>query len=112
MRSFIKKFFYAAKGLRYCFHSQSSCKVHLLATLFVLLLAYMLNISLLHLLILLLWIGAVWSAELMNTALELIIDKISPEWNETAGRAKDLAAASVLVLSIGAAISGLLKTNH
>lgn len=42
--------------------------------------------------------------ELLNTALEQIVDLVSPERNELAGRAKDLAAAGVLVTALGAAV--------
>jgi diacylglycerol kinase (ATP) len=33
--------------------------------------------------------------ELLNTALELMVDKVSPEWNEAAGRAKNMGSAAV-----------------
>lgn len=51
--------------------------------------------------------GLVWSAEAFNTALEAVIDKVSPEFHPLAKRAKDTAAASVLLAAIAAAIVGL-----
>jgi diacylglycerol kinase len=50
----------------------------------------------------------VLAAEAMNTALEYLVDLVSPEYNELAGKAKDAAAAAVLILAIAAAIIGLM----
>ncbi|TWT49978.1 Undecaprenol kinase [Thalassoglobus neptunius] len=53
-------------------------------------------------------IGGVLSAELINTAIESVVDLLQPEIDERARRAKDFAAGSVLVVSITAAVVGLL----
>ena len=44
----------------------------------------------------------------MNTAVEKAVDLASPEWHETAGQAKDAAAAAVLIISLGAAAVGTI----
>lgn len=51
-------------------------------------------------------ITAVWSAEAMNTAIENLMDFVSPELHPLARRTKDAAAGAVLVVAIGAAIVG------
>ena len=51
-------------------------------------------------------ISSVIGAEAMNTAVEKAVDLASPEWHETAGQAKDAAAAAVLIVSLGAAVVG------
>ena len=53
-------------------------------------------------------IGAVWSAELLNTAVEALTDLVSPEYHALAGKAKDVAAGAVLVVAAGALVVGLL----
>jgi diacylglycerol kinase len=53
-------------------------------------------------------IASVIGAEAMNTALEKVVDLASPEWHELAGQAKDAAAAAVLIVSLGAAVVGLI----
>jgi diacylglycerol kinase (ATP) len=53
-------------------------------------------------------IGLVWTSEGLNTAIEAVVDLVSPEYHELAGRAKDLAAGAVFCASIAAAIIGLL----
>ncbi|HEY8586592.1 MAG TPA: diacylglycerol kinase [Rhodanobacter sp.] len=47
----------------------------------------------------------VLSAELLNSALEAVVDKVSPEFNELAGRAKDMGSAAVFVLMVLVALS-------
>ena len=42
----------------------------------------------------------VLSAELLNSAVEAVVDKISPEFNELAGRAKDMGSAAVFLLLV------------
>jgi diacylglycerol kinase (ATP) len=52
--------------------------------------------------------AAVWSAEALNTALELLADATTQEMHPLIGQAKDVAAGAVLVTAIGAAVVGLL----
>ena len=52
--------------------------------------------------------GLVISGELFNTAIETVVDMVSPNINEKAKLAKDISAAGVLVLAISAFIIGLL----
>lgn len=53
-------------------------------------------------------IALVMAAEALNTAIEHVVDLASPEWHPLARDAKDVAAAAVLICSIGAAVVGLL----
>ena len=48
------------------------------------------------------------SFEMVNTAVEIIIDMISPEFNKDAGRVKDIAAGAVFVAIIAAVIVGVI----
>ena len=47
----------------------------------------------------------VLSAELLNSAIEAVVDKVSPEFHELAGRAKDMGSAAVFVLLVMVALS-------
>ena len=51
-------------------------------------------------------ITLVWTAEAVNTAIESVVDLVSPERHPVAGRAKDAAAGAVLAAAIGAALIG------
>jgi diacylglycerol kinase (ATP) len=53
-------------------------------------------------------IGLMWSAELLNTAIEIVVDQLSPHYHEQARAAKDVAAAGVLLAAIAAAGVGLI----
>lgn len=51
-------------------------------------------------------VGAVWCAELVNTAVEAVVDLVSPQYHPLAGRAKDVAAGAVLIMALAAAVVG------
>jgi diacylglycerol kinase len=53
-------------------------------------------------------VGAVWCAELVNTAVEAVVNLVSPEYHPLAGRAKDVAAGAVLLMALAALAVGLL----
>lgn len=108
----IRSYGYAAKGVRYTFKTQVNIWVHLTATVLVLLLAAYLDFSLEQYIILVLTIGLVLSAELFNTAIEVLIDLISPEYQEKAGLVKDVAAGAVLVAATAAAIIGIVLFTY
>ena len=58
--------------------------------------------------IIIITIVIVISAELFNTAIETVVDMVSPQKNPQAKLVKDIAAAAVLVLAIGAAVIGII----
>ena len=82
------------------FHVVAACVVIILSSFF--------KISPLEWCVLLLCIGSVISAELINTAIETNVDISAPEYNEKAGLAKDLAAAAVLLTCTISVIIGLI----
>ncbi len=53
-------------------------------------------------------IAGVLSAEAFNTGLEYLTDLVSPEYHLLAKKTKDVAAAGVLLMAIGAAIIGII----
>ena len=103
-----KSFLYAFKGLRIFITSQHNAWIHSIITVLVIIAGVWLKLSIAEWLFIIFAIGLVISAELFNTALEYIVDLISPEYNKKAGQIKDLIAAAVLICAITAAIIGLL----
>lgn len=81
---------------------------HFLAALAILVLVLFLEISALEFLLLVLSVSLVLCAELVNTAIELCVDLVSPDHHPLAKAAKDVAAGAVLTAAIGAAIMGYL----
>lgn len=58
--------------------------------------------------ILLLTIGSVIAAEVMNTAIEIVVDLVQPNFHPLAGMAKDVAAGAVLMTAIQAVAVGIV----
>ncbi len=100
-------FVYAFHGLRYTIATQHNMWIHLFAAVLVIISGFVLKVSLTEWLLLIFAIGLVLSAEIFNSAVELLTDMISPETNPKAGLVKDIAAGAVLVSAITAAVIGL-----
>jgi diacylglycerol kinase len=103
----IASFRFAFQGIRTLFYTQPNARIHLLASIIVIGLAWRVGCSPTEWAILVLTIGAVIVAEAFNTALEFLTDLASPEYHELAGKAKDVAAAAVLftaIVALGVAI--------
>ena len=103
-----RSFRYAFAGWWYVIRTQKNAWIHALASLAVIALALWLQIPLRDWAVLFLTIGMVWMAEFMNTALEAVVDLVSPQQNPLAKVGKDVGAAAVLIAAISAAIIGLL----
>jgi undecaprenol kinase len=104
----LRAFRVAFEGLYLFFKEGAHAKIHLLAAIAVIFLAWYLNLNTTELLICLLSIAMVISLEAINTALEYLVDLASPEIHPLAKKSKDVAAAAVLIASIFALIIGLL----
>ncbi|MAR07269.1 MAG: diacylglycerol kinase [Cyanobium sp. NAT70] len=98
-------FRYAAQGLTYAFVSQRNFRIHVITGLVVFGLGFWLQLDWIQLAVLVLTVAAVLVLELLNTAIEAVVDlAIGRRFHPLARIAKDCAAASVLV----AAMSSLL----
>lgn len=98
----------AIEGVLWAARTQRHMRYHFLAALAVLLVALFLRVTALDFVLLALAVTLVLLAELINTALEVVVDLISPQYHPLARRAKDVAAGAVLVASVGAAVIGYL----
>ncbi|HET9463420.1 MAG TPA: diacylglycerol kinase family protein [Thiobacillus sp.] len=104
----LKSFVYALQGLAYLVRMQPNARLHLLAALLVCAAGIYFGLGRAEWLWISLAIALVWSAEAFNTALELLADVLHPARHPGIGRAKDVAAAAVLIAALGAAVIGLL----
>lgn len=105
--SLLKSFVYAFQGLNYAW-TERNFKLHIVSMCIAIGFGIYFSISLIEWTAIVICIGGVLALETMNTAIENLVDKISPEQNELAGRIKDLSAAAVLIFSIAALIVGLI----
>ena len=104
----VKSFGYAAEGIFFSFKKGTHFKIHILAAIIVTILGFAYSINAYEWLVLILISSAVISAEAINTAIEETCDVIHPEHHPGAKLAKHCAAGGVLILSIAAAIIGLI----
>ena len=107
-KKIINSFKYAIEGIIASFKSERNMKIHVLATIIVVILGLILKINIVEWCFCIISIVLVISAELLNTAIENIVDMISPEKNEKAKLIKDISAGAVLVLAIGTFIIGMI----
>lgn len=103
-----RKFAVAAAGIGRSVRSEASFRVHVPATVAVIAVAGLLAVEPWRWVALTLAIAAVWSAELLNTAIEGLARTLHPEHDERIGAALDAAAGAVLVVAIAAATVGLI----
>ena len=108
MKKFLNSLSYAFNGMKDLFLTETNAQIHLVAMFVVLIVGFFFNISKIEWLFVILVIVLVISAEAFNTALEHLTDLVSPEHHPLAGRAKDVAAAAVSIIVIGAIVVGLI----
>lgn len=108
IKSRFRSFKHAGNGIRILIQSEIHAKIHLIASLLVIILASFLELSRIEFALLLFAIGMVWVAEAINTAIEKIMDLLHPGHHPKVGIIKDLAAGAVLIASICAAVIGFL----
>ncbi len=106
--SLLHSFRCAFAGFLDVIRSERNAKIHVVAAIGAITGGVCLNLSRSELAILTLTIGAVFAAESTNTAIEHPVNLVSPDHHELARRAKDAAAASVLVMAIAAVVVGPL----
>lgn len=102
----LTSFRHAGRGV-WLLLAQPNARIHLAAAVGVIVLGLALRVTAGDWALLILAITAVLAAEAINTALERVVDLVSPQWSSLARDAKDLAAACVLITAIGAACVGL-----
>ena len=112
MKSFIKKqimsFAYALQGASFLIRSEPHARFHIAVSLAVAALGFYCDLSRLEWCLLIIAVMAVFVTEVLNTAIEVLADAVSPGYNPLVGRAKDVAAAAVLFAAVGAVFIGLL----
>lgn len=107
-RYWIDKFQHAFSGLATAFRGDPTFLIHLPAAAAVIFVATMLRVELWEWCVLLLCIAMVIAAELFNTCIEILVRRLHPDRHAQVGQALDIAAAAVLVVSLGAAVVGVL----
>jgi len=107
MHPFLRSFTYAIKGIQLSL-KERNMKVHFICAFIAILLGFVFKITITEWSIILICIGIVLSLEMINTAIERLVDLVEPDHNPKAGSIKDLSAGAVLVFSFVSAIIGIM----
>lgn len=99
---------YAWNGIIIGFKTQLNLRIQVMIFLIVCALGIYVRLPLWEMFIVLLCSACVIVAELINSAIEMLVDMVSPEWRKEAGRIKDVAAGAVLVAAAFSFVIGLL----
>ena len=108
IRKFVKSFGYAGRGIYQLLKHEQNARIHLLATATVITVGLLIGLNRYEWLGICIAIGIVWGAEAFNTAIEKLVDMVSPERHPQAGLVKDLAAGGVLICAIVALTIAIL----
>ena len=104
----LKSFVYAFRGLIKTFHEEQNLRIQTAIAIIVIIAAWYFNVSKAEWLILILTIGIVILAEIINTAVELVTDVLKPRIDGYVKIIKDVMAAAVMMSSIIAVIIGVV----
>jgi diacylglycerol kinase len=106
-RKLLKSFGYASQGLSYSFKENQNIKVHLIIAIIVLILGLFIGLTKYEMFSVTLLIVLVIVAEMINTAIEEVVDLLVDQHNQHAKVAKDVSAGMVLLVSIFAGVVGI-----
>lgn len=107
LKKLLYSFRYALEGIIFTFREQNM-RVHFIIACIVIIASIFTRISLVEWMIVIIVIFLVLSAEMVNTAIERVVDLASPEIHPLAKQAKDIAAGVVLVIACMSVIIGVL----
>ncbi len=102
-----KSFYCAGRGIAYCLRHERHLRIHIVVAAYVLYFATFYGFTRGEYALIVLTCSAVIAAEIMNTSIEVVIDKVSPRYNMFALIGKDIAAGAVLTTAIGAVCVGV-----
>ena len=108
MQKVTKSFFYAFQGIISAVRAERNLKIHVCMTVIVLLISLWLTLSAVEWLFILMAICGVIALELLNTAIERVVDLVTEEYHPLAKQAKDIAAGAVLVYAFLSVVIGLI----
>lgn len=104
----IASFKYALNGLKIILETQHNFMIHLIAAILVTAAGLFFHVSNIEWIIIIITIAIVLCAEAINTSIEKLTDLVSPDYDEQAGKVKDIAAAAVLIAAIASVIVGVI----
>ena len=108
IKRFLNSFKYAVDGFIYSYKNEQNLMVHVFVAIVAVIFGFIFKLDKIEWLFVLVMIGLVFCAELINTSIEAVVDLVSPEKHPLAKIAKDTASGAVLSLCLVALIGGLV----
>jgi len=108
LKRLINSFRFAFRGFKIIFQEEQSFIIQLAAGLFVFFLMFYLEMTSLERAVLVIVISLILTLEIINTAVERILDVIEPNYDEKIGKIKDLISAAVLCVSLSSVVIAYL----
>lgn len=102
----VRSFYCAGRGIAYCLRHERHLRFHIVMTAYVMYFSSFYDFTRTDYAVLILTCAAVISTEIINTSIEVVIDKMSPNYNVFAMIGKDIAAGAVLFASLAAIAVG------
>lgn len=106
--SLLKSFGFAFAGIKAAIIAERNMRIHIAISLLVLSASFWLSISTMEWLFILFAIGGMLALEMLNSAIERIVDLVTSDYHSLAKAAKDMAAGAVLVYAIMCVIIGVI----
>lgn len=100
----INSFKYACQGLWFCIKNERNFRIHIVAAITVILFSRLYKVTESEIPLLVFSVIFVFVTEMINTAIEVVVDFISPHYSEMAKISKDIAAGAVLIAALSAVI--------
>lgn len=108
----LKSLVYASRGLETAWKEEHNFRLEAVVSVLVLALAYFYQLNYLEFALVIIAVVLVLGAEILNTAVEDLCNKVEPNRDNVIGKIKDLMAAFVLVVSIGAVFLATIAFLH
>src|SRR4051794_16809184 len=107
-RGLLFSFKYAIEGIQHGIIHERNLKIHTICAVLVIILGFFYQIDLVEWMFILFAIGGMLSLELINTAIERMVDYISPQYHLLAKQAKDVAAGAVFIYAFMSVMIGCI----
>jgi|SRR5579885_1311005 len=108
IKKLIKSFHYAFQGIAYALNNDQNLRIHFIVACLVIIVSILLDVNPFEMGILGVMILLVIAAEMINTAIEKMVDLITKEHRMEAKIAKDVSSGMVLLIATGSVIIGVL----
>lgn len=106
--SLLESFGFAINGLKLAAKYNRNIRIHFIFAILVILLSFLIGLSTVEISIIIMMVLLVISAEMINTAIEEVVDLVTKDYRVEAKVAKDVSAGMVFIVAIGSVVIGLL----